>query len=132
MANCSRRQTPADGLGTPESSVLQARTWADGLVIGAAAANLQGTNAEGEGVQNKQEREEFSPGGEEEDVSECQMGGLEQTPGGRRRCEDKPSNPGEKPEEGKWEERRRKQTGHALGRVAQAGTVLNQSRYRGK
>ncbi|KAJ1084327.1 hypothetical protein NDU88_004478 [Pleurodeles waltl] len=75
----------------------------DPEVIRAAAVNLRGINAEGEGVlkpvQNKRGREEFSPR-EEVDVSECQTGGPEQTPGGRRRCKERLSNPGEKLEEG--------------------------------
>ncbi|KAJ1157335.1 hypothetical protein NDU88_010049 [Pleurodeles waltl] len=93
----------------------------DPEVIGAAAATLRWTNAEGDGVlkpvQNERRGKEFSPRGEEVDVLECRTSGPEQMPGRGRCYEETPSSPGEKPEEGDQEERWSKQTGHALGRA---------------
>ncbi|KAJ1083031.1 hypothetical protein NDU88_003191 [Pleurodeles waltl] len=66
-----------------------------------AATNLQGTNAKVGGVFEpvpNEQGEEFSPGGEEVYVPECQTGESEQTPGGRQRCEERVNNPGEEPE----------------------------------
>ncbi|KAJ1112692.1 hypothetical protein NDU88_000953 [Pleurodeles waltl] len=89
--------------------------------MGAAAANLRRTNAEAERVlkpmQNERGGEEFSSGGQDEAVQESWRSRPEQTPGERCRHGETPSNPGVKPEEGDWKERRSEQTAHTLGRA---------------
>ncbi|KAJ1110881.1 hypothetical protein NDU88_008227 [Pleurodeles waltl] len=89
--------------------------------MGAATNDGRKKDAEAEGF-FKPERDErqgkwFSPGGEDVAVTDSRTDRPERKSGRRRHQGEAPSNPRVKPEEGVWEERRSKQTGHVLGRM---------------